>query len=1050
MISVNTEYFRDSARFYQKHKRYDDGIFDSYQYHEYWDRERYRCLNGYEVSGMKITGYHYNYLNYTPIELVRTSTDILYGEVFKNKKKADRLTDFPDFWDVDWMFFNEFELAEYAGEHFWWLKPRGVGAEQPHSEILISPDGKGEITMGDVKVGTRLFDHTGNITIVTEVLPQGQSEVWEVELLDGRKVTCGENHLWKVVTRIRNGKTEYKILKTKDILDSGLVYNHSTGQKTYKYKIPKLEPVQFDKKELPIPPYIVGALLGDGTINGKNIKIASDDTDLLEYIDKLLNETWIDSYDLIQDMSNNNWLIKIKDKFQYVDEDKYKNSKYGINPLKREIENLNIDVKCEEKFIPTIYKYSSVEQRLELVKGLMDTDGSVTSQGYCEFTNKSKKLIDDLAYVLRSLGIYCSIGIDDRKGLQSITDHNNRTITFERELVYRLYIATNQNIFYISRKASRVNTTKFTKTEVPIINIVRTGRFEEQSCIIVDNSEHLYLTRDFIITHNSWKAASMFNRNYNMIPGSKGYMLAWSTEALLGDGTFSKWLSMRNHTNAPHPDEDRYLTAFGRPSDFKKDQNDMWYIASTDDGHGNPIGYMSEVMGISMKDNVDKARGKRGKLILLEEVGANPEAEKIHNICRSSVEQQNDVFGTILGLGTGGTVSAKFGAMERVIYNPEAYNIRCFDNIYDDGLRGTKCGFFTPAYRTITFKDANGNSDEKRGKSHYDVERDKASKSSDANALIQEKSEHPYTLQEAILRNTYSPLPANEAIEWHTKVLATGLHNLGICGELNYGGNNGKLQFLPNNNLKPVDKFPHNIKEDLTGCVVQYFSPYRRNGSVPDNLYIIAHDPYAFDQTTDSDSIGAAYVYMQPNNLVPPGDRIVATYFGRPKTLDEYNRILFMLSEYYNAKIGFENDRGDVIGYAKRFKKLDCLADEFELAFDADISKSKVRRGFGMHIGSGKENNRMHKGNKYLNDWLIGGRGIDENGVQRLNLHTIYCPATLKEISLYRLEGGNFDRISALRILAYYQKELVYKDQKPDTGNSDIGGDDFWHRRHFN
>src|SRR5690606_36918416 len=111
------------------------------------------------------------------------------------------------------------------------------------------------------------------------------------------------------------------------------------------------------------------------------------------------------------------------------------------------------------------------------------------------------------------------------------------------------------------------------------------------------------------------------------------------------------------------------------------------------------------------------------------------------------------------------------------------------------------------------------------------------------------------------------------------------------------------------------------------------------------------------------------------------------------------------------------------------------------------IPRSKVRRQFGMHIGSGKENIRMHKGNKYLNDWLITPRGKDENGISKLNIHTINCPATLQEIVAYRTDGGNFDRISALRILAYYQKELIYKEIQP-TKSDNSSSSNFFNKRH--
>lgn len=674
MITINTQYFREAALFHEKHGRYDDGVVDTYDYHAYWEEERHRCLYGYSVGGMRITGYHYWYLNYWPIIKTIAAEEELYGEVFKDKRKGDRVAGFADFWDVDYSFFNELEQAELHGQHMVWLKPRGVGA--------------------------------------------------------------------------------------------------------------------------------------------------------------------------------------------------------------------------------------------------------------------------------------------------------------------------------------------------------------------------------------SFKGSSLLGRNFFLIPDSKGYLFASDKTFLTEDGLFSKWLAGRMHINSNHPDEDRYKTAFGKPSDYKKDNNEMHYRASSSIG-GVEQGYMSEVIGITFHDkDYQKHRGKRGKIMLLEEMGAFPGVETVFNVARSSVQQGRTVFGTIIGFGTGGTEASDFGDMEKMFYSPEAYNIRCFDNIWDEGMQGTKCAYFTPAYRNIDFKDENGNSNELEADKFLTEERVAAAKSPDGNAIIQAKAEHPRTPQEAILRNTSTVLPANEAIEWYHKVISGKLHTLGVNGYLTHDGKNVVFKHDPK--CKPIDRFPHDIKGDLTGCIVQYWAPLKKNERVPENLYFIALDPYAHDQSTDMGSIGAAYVYMAPNNLPGGGmgDKLVATYFARPSTMDEFNKNLFLLAQYYNAKIGFENDRGNTIDYAKRFKLLDWLADEFELAFDADLPKSKVRRQYGMHIGSGKENIRIHKGNKYLNDWLITDRGKDEDGNSRMNLHTILCPSTLKEISQYRSEGGNFDRVSALRILAYYQKEIVYKELKPADPKDNVD-EGFFNRRHF-
>ena len=113
-------------------------------------------------------------------------------------------------------------------------------------------------------------------------------------------------------------------------------------------------------------------------------------------------------------------------------------------------------------------------------------------------------------------------------------------------------------------------------------------------------------------------------------------------------------------------------------------------------------------------------------------------------------------------------------------------------------------------------------------------------------------------------------------------------------------------------------KFPVQRGDDTIGCPVIYQSLYKENGEVPRDLYIIAHDPYAQDGY--GQSLGAAYVIKRVNSISKPDDLIVASYVGRPDTQDEYNYNLFLLAKYYNARIGFENDRGEIIPYAKRHK----------------------------------------------------------------------------------------------------------------------------------
>lgn len=125
-------------------------------------------------------------------------------------------------------------------------------------------------------------------------------------------------------------------------------------------------------------------------------------------------------------------------------------------------------------------------------------------------------------------------------------------------------------------------------------------------------------------------------------------------------------------------------------------------------------------------------------------------------------------------------------------------------------------------------------------------------------------------------------------------------------------------------------------------------------------------------------------------------------------------------------KIGFENDRGDVLGYAKRFKLEKWLADEFDLAWDDKISTNrKSSYKYGMRMGSGKTNVRLLTGNRYIADWLVTPRGIDNNGKFSYNYNYVLDLGLLKEMKMYN-GVRNADRISALRLVMYFSKELAY------------------------
>mgnify|MGYP003643622088 FL=1 len=319
--------------------------------------------------------------------------------------------------------------------------------------------------------------------------------------------------------------------------------------------------------------------------------------------------------------------------------------------------------------------------------------------------------------------------------------------------------------------------------------------------------------------------------------------------------------------------------------------------------------------------------------------------------------------------------------------------------------------------------------------------REKKKGAADAKSLDQYIAEHPFSPQEATLQVTSNLFDIATLQEHYNTIKAGNLQTKGTPGRLFYKGED--VQFKPDYNLKPIIKFPHRKDDDNTGSIVVYQNPYKnKEGVTPHNLYVICHDPYGQNQSADSSSLGSCYIIKRPNNVSQPDDMIVASYVGRPRTQDEYNRNMFMLADYYNAKIGFENDRGEVIAYAKRFRKLHKLQPEFEMLDKKELQSRRVRRTYGMHMTEA----RKHQGEIYIRDWLNSLRGVDEDGKKLLNLQKIYDPALIQELIKFN-HKGNFDRVMSLMIGMYHTREL-YNAEVSDVYN-DRSQDAFFNREHF-
>ena len=524
----------------------------------------------------------------------------------------------------------------------------------------------------------------------------------------------------------------------------------------------------------------------------------------------------------------------------------------------------------------------------------------------------------------------------------------------------------------------------------------------------------------------SYKAGSMLARNYFHLRNSKNFVFAEQKEYLIGDGLLSKTWDF-----IAFIDDN---TAWTQPKLIDKEMHKQSGYKKRVNGTDVSLGMKSQIIGVSLKDNPHKVRGKAGELIFFEEAGSFSGLLTAWEIAMPTMKQGSKTLGTMIAFGTGGEEGQGFGSLEELFYHPEAYNCLAFDNEWDAGAMGTKCGYFVPIYQNLDgFMDDNGNSLITEALDFENAARENKKKANDPKSFDQYIAEHPFTPQEATLQTTINIFDVSSLKEQYNRVKAHNLEKNGTPGILLYKGDS--IRFRPDPSIQPVVKFPHRKDDNITGGVVLYEEPYRtKENLVPHNLYVICHDPYAQGKSTSNQSLGAAYVIKRPNNLSKPDDIIVASYVGRPDTQDEYNRILFMLSEYYNAKIGFENDRGELIAYAKRYRKLHKLQEEFEMLDKRELQSRNVKRQYGMHMTE----QRKRQGELYIRDWLISPRGQDEDGNISLNLHHIYDVALLQELIKFN-HKGNFDRVMAFMIGMYHTRELYNKEvlEKIDDRSQD-------------
>ena len=396
----------------------------------------------------------------------------------------------------------------------------GLGKAQPLTAKVLTPEGWK--LMGDLKVGDLVVAHDGTFTPITAIYPQGKKEIFEVVFSDGAKTECCDEHLWLTQTKNERKSIGHTIQKFGGTVKqlSEIRQTLIKGKQTKNHKIPMVGMVDLPARDLPINPYLFGVLLEMAVLSNDGAVVTTPEA----YIVNRMNQIVLDEYK--GDVTVN--AMKCKGRCAA-----YRLSKrQGIkaNPLVSCLRDYGLmGVVSDDKFIPKEYLTASYQQRLDLLHGLMDTDGYVSKDGYTvQFYSTSDNLADSVIELVQSFG-----GNAWKKIKKTHYKKNGIVVDCKDCLIVTIRLPSDVNPFSLPRKVDRVKPKSKYQPYRYIVAVNSVGEKEAQ-CIQIEHEDHLYITDEYIVTHNTFSALSAVQYAHSV--GTKK-----KTLFVLPKNVFSNW-----------------------------------------------------------------------------------------------------------------------------------------------------------------------------------------------------------------------------------------------------------------------------------------------------------------------------------------------------------------------------------------------------------------------------------------------------------------------------------------------------------------------------
>lgn len=455
----------------------------------------------------------------------------------------------------------------------------GGGKALSLETLIVTPTGW--TTMEEVEVGDKVFGGNGEVCDVVAVsdISYGRP-CFKVVFSDNTEIIADANHQWLISTaasrqterrqvksrinkllgksakggiitspsQIRSQAYKLKsdeVMTTEQLHNKGVRHSKQGGRRNYSVRV--AGSLELPDVELPLDPYVLGAWLGDGS-DGGCLHICEDDEPIAEELRKR-------GFDLTKRRNKIGYYVKM------------------LTPKLRE---LGVG---GNKHIPTKYMRASFFQRLELLRGLMDTDGCCTKDKKCSFSNTNKTLTDQV-YELA-----CSLGIKPRK-----RDHNKEGYSekfgYNRSNSWEIYFSASLYVFHNPRKRANQNTLERLTNFHRYIVSIEPVESVPVKCIQVNSPDHTYLiSKSFIPTHNSHLARIAAIIWACQIPGLQVYFFRRQfvdieLNHLNGPKSFLSLLAPLRDTGHCQWNKGKYQFSFWNGSSIKlahvQKDTDMW------------------------------------------------------------------------------------------------------------------------------------------------------------------------------------------------------------------------------------------------------------------------------------------------------------------------------------------------------------------------------------------------------------------------------------------------------------------------------------------